>query len=57
MLFRSFPVPDFFQQSMQWLNDAGNPIRYATLYHNGFPKPPLGRQGQAAAPATAAPAR
>jgi hypothetical protein len=48
-----FPVPDFFQQSVQWLNEEGNPIRYASLYHNGFAKPPIGRQGAAAAPAAA----
>ena len=44
-----YPVPDFFQQSVQWLDESGTPIRYATLYHNGFPKPPIngrGPQGQ-----------
>jgi hypothetical protein len=42
-----FPAPDFFQQSIGWLDENGNGIRYQTLYHNGFPKPPIaGRGGQ-----------
>ena len=41
-----YPVPDFFQQSIGWLDENGNGIRYQTLYHNGFPKPPTGRGGQ-----------
>jgi len=41
-----YPVPDFFQQSIAWLDENGNGIRYQTLYHNGFPKPPTGRGGQ-----------
>jgi len=36
-----YPVPDFFQQSVQWLDENGTPIRYSTLYHNGFPAPPI----------------
>jgi len=43
-----YPVPDFFQQSVQWLDESGTPIRYSTLYHNGFAKPPInGRPGPA----------
>jgi len=45
-----YPDPGFFQQSVRWLDENGNGIRYQTLYHNGFPKPPIGRgapgQGQ-----------
>ena len=41
-----YPLPDFFQQSIGWLDENGNGIRYQTLYHNGFPKPPTGRGGQ-----------
>ena len=45
-----YPEPGFFQQSIRWLDENGNGIRYQTLYHNGFPKPPTGRgapgQGQ-----------
>jgi hypothetical protein len=40
------PVPEFFQQSVAWIDENGNGIRYQTLYHNGFPKPPVGRGGQ-----------
>jgi hypothetical protein len=43
-----YPVPDFFQQSIAWLDENGNGVRYQTLYHNGFPKPPTGRGGQGA---------
>ena len=42
-----YPAPDFFQQSIGWLDENGNGIRYQTLYHHGFPKPPVaGRGGQ-----------
>ena len=37
--------PGFFQQAVQWLDESGNQIRYATLYHNGFPKPAAARRG------------
>src|SRR5882762_8563768 len=40
-----YPEPGFFQQSVRWLDENGNGIRYQTLYHNGFPKPPTGRGG------------
>ena len=40
-----YPEPGFFQQSIRWLDENGNGIRYQTLYHNGFPKPPTGRGG------------
>ena len=38
-----YPEPGLFQQSLGWIDEAGNPIRYQTLYHNGFPAPPRGR--------------
>ena len=41
-----YPEPGFFHQSIHWLDASGNGIRYQTLYHNGFPKPPVGRGGQ-----------
>ena len=41
-----YPEPAFFQQSVAWIDENGNGIRYQTLYHNGFPKPPVGRGGQ-----------
>jgi len=40
-----YPVPDFFQQSVGWLDEKGNEIRYLTIYHNGFPKPDVRTQG------------
>jgi hypothetical protein len=44
-----YPVPDFFQQSVGWLDENGNDIRYLTIYHNGFPKPEIARRGGAPA--------
>ena len=41
-----FPDPGFFQQSVEWLDENGNSIRYQTVYHNGFPKPPIQGQGR-----------
>jgi hypothetical protein len=41
---RGYPEPGFFQQSIRWLDENGNGIRYQTLYHNGFPKPPTARR-------------
>jgi len=38
-------VPDFFQQSVGWLDENGRDIRYLTIYHNGFPKPAVRAQG------------
>jgi hypothetical protein len=40
------PGPEFFNQSVRFLDEDGNSIRYQTLYHNGFPKPSIGRQAQ-----------
>jgi hypothetical protein len=40
-----YPVPDFFQQSVGWLDANGRDIRYLTIYHNGFPKPEVRGQG------------
>ena len=40
-----YPVPDFFQQSVGWLDENGRDIRYLTIYHNGFPKPDVRGQG------------
>ncbi len=40
---KGYPEPGFFQQSVRWLDENGNGIRYQTLYHNGFPKPATGR--------------
>jgi hypothetical protein len=56
---KGFPDPGFFQQSVQWLDENGNQVRYMTLYHNGFPKPEVARRGGApggGAPGGGAPA-
>jgi len=45
---RGNPPPDFFQQSVGWIDENGNPIRYLAVYHNGFPKPAVSRRGGAA---------
>jgi hypothetical protein len=42
---KGYPVPDFFQQSVGWIDDNGMPIRYLTIYHNGFPTPEIARRG------------
>ncbi len=44
-----YPDPGFFQQSVGWLDEKGNNIRYQTVYHNGFPKPPIQGQGRGGA--------
>jgi len=50
-----YPEPGFFQQSVRWFDENGNNIRYESVYHNGFPKPPIARRGgQGAAPAAPA---
>lgn len=38
-----YPEPGLFQQSLGWLDESGNGIRYQSLYHHGFPAPPRGR--------------
>src|SRR5688572_12712516 len=49
---KGYPAPDFFQQSISWLDENGNGVRYQTLYHNGFTKPPVaGRGGRGQGPA------
>ena len=34
------PPPGLFQQSLQFLDQEGNRIRYQSIYSNGFPPPP-----------------
>ena len=38
-----YPEPGLFQQSLGWLDEKGNGVRYQTLYHHAFPAPPRGR--------------
>jgi hypothetical protein len=38
-----YPEPGLFQQSLGWLDENGNGVRYQTLYHHAFPAPPRGR--------------
>src|SRR5258705_11966266 len=40
-----YPVPDFFQQSVGWLDENGRDTRDLTIYHNGFPKAEVRTQG------------
>jgi hypothetical protein len=42
---KGYPDPGFFQQSVQWLDENGDQIRYTTTYHNGFPRPQIARRG------------
>ncbi|MGH9253093.1 MAG: hypothetical protein ACRD3C_00830 [Vicinamibacterales bacterium] len=41
-----YPEPGLFQQSLGWIDENGNGIRYQTLYHQSFAPPPAGRGGQ-----------
>jgi len=45
-----YPEPGLFYQSLGFLDEKGNGIRYADFYHNGFPKPPLQGGGGGGAP-------
>ena len=42
---KGYPDPGFFQQSVGWLDESGNNIRYVSVYHNGFPKPAVAGRG------------
>ena len=43
-----YPEPGLFQQSLGWLNEQGNGIRYQQFYLHGAPPPPVNvRGGQA----------
>ena len=35
-----YPEPGLFQQSLGWLDENGNGLRYQSYYSNGFPTPP-----------------
>lgn len=37
---RGYPEPALFQQSLGWLDENGNGLRYQSPYANGFPAPP-----------------
>lgn len=37
------PEPGLFQQSPRFLDKEGRPVRYDTIYTNGFPPPPRAR--------------
>ena len=36
-----YPEPGLFQQSLGWLDENGNGVRYQSFYHNGLPAPPV----------------
>ena len=44
---KGYPEPGLFQQSIRFLDEQGNPVRYQSFYHNGYPKPARARGGQA----------
>jgi len=46
-----YPEPGLFYQSLGWLDENGNGIRYGEFYRNGYPKPPRQGGGGGAAPA------
>jgi len=40
-----YPEPGLFQQSLGWLDEAGNGIRYQSIYLHGAPPPPVNSRG------------
>ena len=56
---KGYPEPGLFQQSLGWVDQNGNSIRYQSIYSNSFhalgiyPPPPV--VGAPAAPATSVP--
>jgi hypothetical protein len=40
-----YPEPGLFYQSLGFLDENGNGVRYLDFYHNGFPKPGLQGRG------------
>jgi len=45
----NMPEPGLFQQSLGWLDEQGNSIRYQQFYLNGAPRPPYNARGAPAA--------
>ncbi len=43
-----YPEPGLFQQSLRFLDKAGNPARYEGIYSNGYPAPPRAGGGRGA---------
>ncbi|MBI3048585.1 MAG: hypothetical protein HYY76_09785 [Acidobacteria bacterium] len=41
-----YPEPGMFPQSLGWLDENGEGIRYRTLYHHAFPPPPVDDRNQ-----------
>ena len=52
---KGYPEPGLFYQSVAWIDDQGNNIRYQDFYHNGSPEPPIMNRGGGAGPAGAQP--
>ena len=40
-----YPEPGLFQQSLGWLDENGNGLRYQSFYSNGFPAPERANRG------------
>jgi hypothetical protein len=46
-----YPVPALFQQSLGWIDENGEGIRYQAIYRNGVPAPPrVNRAGRGQGP-------
>jgi hypothetical protein len=45
----NMPEPGLFQQSLGWLDEQGNSIRYQQFYLHGAPRPPYNNRGAPAA--------
>jgi hypothetical protein len=45
----NMPEPGLFQQSLGWLDEQGNSIRYQQFYLHGAPRPPYNSRGAPAA--------
>ena len=46
-----YPEPGLFQQSLGWIDENGQNIRYQTLYHQSFAPPPIAQGGGQGGPA------
>ena len=50
---KNVPPPDWFAQNVGWLEADGTPIRYLSVYHQGYPRPAIARRRAPAAGAGA----
>ena len=50
---KNLPPPDWFAQNVGWLEADGTPIRYLSVYHQGYPRPAMARRRAPGTPAGA----